>query len=79
MEQSGNIIHHIWGMIRRTIAVFFSRETPLYVKALLAAGLLYLLSPYDLIPDWIPVAGLMDDLALAALLIGWAAGYRPRS
>ncbi|HHO48326.1 MAG TPA: DUF1232 domain-containing protein [Desulfobacteraceae bacterium] len=64
-------------MIRRTIAVFLSRETPLYVKALLAAGLLYALSPYDLIPDWIPVAGLMDDLALAALLISWASGYRP--
>lgn len=77
MKRSGNIIRHIGGMIRRTIAVFLSRETPLYVKALLAAGLLYALSPYDLIPDWIPVAGLMDDLALAALLISWASGYRP--
>jgi len=77
VKRSGNIIRHIGGMIRRTIAVFLSRETPLYVKALLAAGLLYALSPYDLIPDWIPVAGLMDDLALAALLISWASGYRP--
>ncbi|MBR5705922.1 MAG: DUF1232 domain-containing protein, partial [Deltaproteobacteria bacterium] len=30
------------------------------------------LSPLDLIPEWIPVLGVMDDLGLAALLITWA-------
>jgi uncharacterized membrane protein YkvA (DUF1232 family) len=42
------------------------------VKVILALGLLYTLSPYDLIPEWVPVLGVMDDLALAALLIAWA-------
>jgi len=63
-------------MIRHAIAVFLARETPIYVKLLLGAGLLYAVSPYDLIPEWIPVVGVLDDLALAALLIAWANGFR---
>jgi uncharacterized membrane protein YkvA (DUF1232 family) len=31
------------------------------------AGLLYFLSPIDAIPDWIPVIGFLDDLAV----LGW--------
>jgi len=62
-------------MIRHAIAVFLARETPIYVKLLLGAGLLYVISPYDLIPEWIPLVGLLDDFALAALLITWANGF----
>ncbi|MFH0810855.1 MAG: DUF1232 domain-containing protein [Pseudomonadota bacterium] len=29
----------------------------------------YLLSPLDLIPDWIPVLGQIDDVVVAALLL----------
>ena len=32
--------------------------------------------PYDLIPEWIPVLGVMDDLALVALLVAWANGFQ---
>ena len=32
-----------------------------------ALVLVYLISPLDLIPDWIPVIGVLDDLALLAL------------
>ncbi|PIE59667.1 MAG: hypothetical protein CSA32_02880 [Desulfobulbus propionicus] len=63
-------------MLPNTWAVFTSPNTPFSVKIILAAGLLYALSPYDLIPEWIPVIGVLDDLALAALLIGWANGFR---
>jgi uncharacterized membrane protein YkvA (DUF1232 family) len=63
-------------MVRHALAVFLARETPLYVKLILGAGLLYAVSPYDLIPEWIPVVGVLDDLALAALLIAWANGFR---
>ncbi|SFH80170.1 YkvA family protein [Halpernia frigidisoli] len=41
------------------------------IKNLLIPGavLLYVLSPIDVIPDWIPVLGQMDDLALVLLAI----------
>ncbi len=32
---------------------------------------LYLLSPVDLIPDVLPVIGMVDDLVLIPLLIAW--------
>ncbi len=63
-------------MVRHAVAVFLARETPLYVKLILGAGLLYAISPYDLIPEWIPVLGVLDDLALAALLVTWANGFQ---
>jgi len=63
-------------MARHAVAVFMAGGTPLYVKVLLGSGLLYILSPYDLIPEWVPVVGVLDDFALAALLITWAARFR---
>ena len=66
----------LWRMIMHTRDVFLSPVTPLPVKIGLALGLLYILSPYDLIPEWVPVFGVMDDLALAALLIAWANRFK---
>jgi uncharacterized membrane protein YkvA (DUF1232 family) len=65
----------LWQMVLHAKAVFLSPATPLPVKIILALGLLYALSPYDLIPEWVPVFGVMDDLALAALLIAWANSF----
>lgn len=49
------------------------KDTPLSAKLLAAITVAYALSPIDLIPDFIPVLGYLDDLiilpALAALTI----------
>ncbi|UOE41486.1 DUF1232 domain-containing protein [Chryseobacterium suipulveris] len=41
------------------------------VKNMIVPGLvlLYLVSPLDIIPDWLPVIGVLDDMALLALAI----------
>ncbi|MDX9820060.1 MAG: DUF1232 domain-containing protein [Desulfococcus multivorans] len=69
-------LHRVWDMLIHTKDVFLSPATPLPIKIVLALGLLYTLSPYDLIPEWVPVIGVMDDLALAALLIAWANRFK---
>ncbi|MBP8802205.1 MAG: DUF1232 domain-containing protein [Kiritimatiellae bacterium] len=45
------------------------REVPYWTIAAIVAALLYVLSPVDLIPDFIPVVGYVDDaLVMAACL-----------
>lgn len=46
--------------------------TPWYAKLFVAAIVAYALSPIDLIPDFIPVVGYLDDLVLIPLGIALA-------
>ena len=53
-------------------AVFLAlkkKETPVYAKILAGVTILYALSPIDLIPDFIPVLGYIDDLIVLPALI----------
>ena len=47
-------------------------RTPWYAKLLVASIVAYALSPIDLIPDFIPVIGYLDDLILIPFLINLA-------
>ncbi len=40
-------------------------------KKVLVAMLALLISPLDIIPDWIPVIGLLDDLIIFALILDY--------
>ena len=53
-------------------AVFIAlkkKETPIIAKFLAGVTVLYALSPIDLIPDFIPVLGYLDDLIILPGLI----------
>lgn len=52
-------------------------RTPLAAKALCAAVAAYALSPIDLVPDAIPVLGLLDEAVLLPLAILLAARLLP--
>lgn len=51
------------------------KRVPWYAKALSAVVIAYLLSPIDLIPDFIPIIGYLDDIMIVpagiALAIRW--------
>jgi len=46
-----------------------SNKTPWYAKVIGASAVIYALSPIDLIPDFIPLIGYLDDLIILPLLI----------
>jgi len=52
----------IWGLLR-------DPRTPLPLKALLAAGLTYVVVPLDLIPDAVPILGQADDITVLLLVL----------
>ncbi len=52
-------------------------RTPWYAKLLVAAVVAYAFSPIDLIPDFIPVLGFLDDLVLLPLGIALAVRLIP--
>lgn len=45
------------------------KETPTLAKVLALTTIFYALSPIDLIPDFIPVLGFLDDVILLSLFI----------
>lgn len=45
------------------------REVPFNVVAAIGGALLYVLSPIDLIPDFIPIIGYLDDAAVIAFCL----------
>lgn len=51
---------------------------PRAVKIALAAAVVYLLSPLDLIPDFIPIAGYLDDVLVAAVVVDGIFNYVDR-
>jgi uncharacterized membrane protein YkvA (DUF1232 family) len=53
------------------------RDTPRAPKLVALLTLAYALSPIDLIPDFIPVLGLLDDLVLVPLGIALAVWLTP--
>ena len=58
------------GLAREVHALYLCAKdprTPLHVKCLAGLILGYALSPVDLIPDFIPILGYMDDLVLIPL------------
>jgi len=50
---------------------------PGWLKVGTALIALYLLSPVDLVPDWLPLIGVVDDLVLVPLAIRWLLGRLP--
>lgn len=55
------------------------KRTPIIAKIFAGITVAYLLSPIDLIPDFIPVFGILDDIILVPLLIKLTISLIPKT
>ena len=72
----GEKLKKIAGQLKAEFA-FYKRlqqhpQTPKLAKALLWLAIGYLLMPFDLIPDFLPVIGQLDELVIIPILLYWA-------
>ncbi len=51
--------------------------TPVPLKAAMLLVPLYLISPIDVIPDFIPFLGIMDDFVVVPMLMSWLVSMLP--
>src|SRR5262249_43818919 len=58
------VLLHLPNFARLYWRLFCDRRVSILPKALLVLTLVYVLSPLDLIPDFIPVIGEMDDVVV---------------
>ena len=77
-----NILNVIVGAFRTaglTVRLLLHPRVPWKLKLLLPAALLYVVSPIDIIPEFVPVLGLVDDLVACAIaltiFVGVGSGY----
>jgi len=71
-ELAGPAIRLVPDLVRLVRALFSDDATPRSVKGALGALLLYLVSPIDLVPDFLPVIGSVDDLIVSGIVLRWA-------
>ena len=67
----------IFNRIQLLYRIFTHRQAPWSVKLMMLAGFLYLIFPMDFIPDYIFIAGWLDDLLLAIIILGLSLKYTP--
>ena len=70
-----------WRAFRLDLVTVFhavlDRRTPWLARAVLIAAALYVLSPIDIVPDFIPFLGWLDDAVILPALFAAALGLLP--
>lgn len=56
---------------------FFSPHTPLHLKAATLFAAFYLVNPIDILPDFIPILGWVDDIVLVPMIVSWIVSRLP--
>lgn len=56
-------------LVHLMIKLFGDKEVSPKTKGMIVIGFAYLISPIDIVPDFIPVFGFVDDLLISVLLL----------
>ena len=54
------------------------KKTPLFPRVLIIVLILYIISPMDILPDWILLLGIVDDVVVIALFTKWIKSLLPK-
>lgn len=76
----GRLRQHARGIKKDTYVVYLAcrdPRTPWYAKVLAGGIVAYALSPIDLIPDFVPILGYLDDLVIVPLGVALAVRMIP--
>ena len=65
----GELVRIVPDVVRLARALLADRAVPLSVKAALIGLIAWLISPIDLIPEFIPVLGPLDDVVVTILVL----------
>ncbi|MBJ26541.1 MAG: hypothetical protein CMM30_03325 [Rhodospirillaceae bacterium] len=60
-------IKSLWTELHTMALAFTDQRTPWYVKFILICLFLYAANPIDIIPDFIPVLGMLDDIIIITI------------
>ena len=73
------IIFHIPNFIKLALRLLKDKRVPFYLKIMVYGAIAYVLSPYDLIPDFlVPFLGYFEDIIIGIFcLIGLVKGSPP--
>ena len=81
MKTTENLKKRAKGLKKEVTAIYYAYQNPktkLLPKILILITIGYALSPIDLIPDFIPVLGYLDDLVVIPALISLTLRYMPK-
>ena len=63
-----NFLRHLPSFARLYWRLLRDRRVSMWPKALLAFGVVYFISPFDLVPDMVPFFGEVDDFVIVVLM-----------
>ena len=58
------------GIPRLVFRLMMDRRVPLWTKFIIPAGIVYLILPFDVLPDMVPALGRIDDLLAVIFSVG---------
>jgi uncharacterized membrane protein YkvA (DUF1232 family) len=68
----GELLRVVPDILRLVRALIADRSAPLRVRLALVGLLVWLISPIDLVPEFIPVLGPFDDVVVAIIVLRYA-------
>ena len=72
------LLLNMTGVPRLVVRLMLDRRVPLKSKLILPAGILYVISPIDLVPDILPALGRIDDAIAVLISLALFLGSAPK-